>query len=520
MLKLKKLQILGFKSFCDRTELKFHGDGIAAIVGPNGCGKSNIADAISWVLGEQSAKSLRGVNMQDVIFAGTRDRKPTGMAEVSLTLIDPDQYEGVVGEPEIEILDEMPEDDWDETAIRTAAQEEVEEYTSEVQPGAIAEGEESAQAQDPNAAPSNIEAAPSESAEVQPTEAAAHSANSAVVLKIRRRKFNHNKFKKGEICVTRRLFRSGDSEYLLNGKLSRLRDVHDIFMGTGLGPESYAIIEQGRIGQILSSKPTDRRAIIEEAAGITKYKTKKRLAEARLEDAKTNLSRVNDIFDEVTRQMNSLKRQAAKAERYAKLRDEMREKLKVVLASKFALIDAEITGLEAELTTVSEDIHARTEAVTAMDTEHSERVQRGYAIDSEAKQNRENLNNISREMDRATQRRRTNEERCAELVARSAGAEAEIANTTEQLGRLEQELADNKQVLESAAADVAVAQSDLQSKQQEASAAAANLMNVEREQEQRRSGSVPAACSADPIARQERTSAAADSSTHLLSADF
>ena len=110
MLKLKKLQILGFKSFCDRTELKFPGDGIAAIVGPNGCGKSNIADAISWVLGEQSAKSLRGIHMQDVIFAGTRDRKPTGMAEVSLTLIDPEQYEGQVGEPEIEIVDEMPDD--------------------------------------------------------------------------------------------------------------------------------------------------------------------------------------------------------------------------------------------------------------------------------------------------------------------------------------------------------------------------------------------------------------------------
>ena len=110
--------------------------------------------------------------------------------------------------------------------------------------------------------------------------------------------------------VTRRLFRSGDSEYLLNGKLCRLRDIQELFMGTGLGPESYALIEQGRIGQILSSRPTDRRAIIEEAAGVTKFKTKKRLAEARLEDARQNLNRVNDIFEEVTRQMNSLKRQA------------------------------------------------------------------------------------------------------------------------------------------------------------------------------------------------------------------
>ena len=110
MLKLKKLQILGFKSFCDRTELKFHGEGIAAIVGPNGCGKSNVSDAISWVLGEQSARSLRGARMEDVIFAGTRDRKPTGMAEVSLTLIDPDIFDGdPTTAPEIDIQDEMPE---------------------------------------------------------------------------------------------------------------------------------------------------------------------------------------------------------------------------------------------------------------------------------------------------------------------------------------------------------------------------------------------------------------------------
>ena len=123
MLKLKKLQILGFKSFCDRTELKFHGDGIAAIIGPNGCGKSNIADAISWVLGEQSAKTLRGSRMEDVIFAGTRDRKPTGMAEVSLTLIDPEQYEGAdKNDPtELVLQDEMPAEDWDETEIRARA---------------------------------------------------------------------------------------------------------------------------------------------------------------------------------------------------------------------------------------------------------------------------------------------------------------------------------------------------------------------------------------------------------------
>ena len=147
MLKLKKLQILGFKSFCDRTELKFHGDGIAAIIGPNGCGKSNIADAISWVLGEQSAKTLRGSRMEDVIFAGTRDRKPTGMAEVALTLIDPEVYSGPdAHDPtEIDVQNDLPAsaDDWDEAEVRAKAAEEVERLTEEAQPG-VSDGEASA----------------------------------------------------------------------------------------------------------------------------------------------------------------------------------------------------------------------------------------------------------------------------------------------------------------------------------------------------------------------------------------
>ncbi len=143
MLKLKKLQILGFKSFCDRTELKFHGEGIAAIIGPNGCGKSNIADAISWVLGEQSAKSLRGSRMEDVIFAGTRDRNPTGMAEVSLTLIDPEIYGGpdTNAPTEIEIQDDLPtarindDENWDEAEIRAQAAAETERAVEDAQPG-------------------------------------------------------------------------------------------------------------------------------------------------------------------------------------------------------------------------------------------------------------------------------------------------------------------------------------------------------------------------------------------------
>jgi chromosome segregation protein len=481
LLKLKKLQILGFKSFCDRTELKFHGEGIAAIIGPNGCGKSNIADAISWVLGEQSAKSLRGSRMEDVIFSGTRDRNPTGMAEVSLTLIDPEIYGGPdpSAPTEIEIQDDLPmEGEWDEAEIRAQASAETERAVEEAQPGRTEEVDGEAVITD------SAESAPSSDA---PAAAAAVAVlGPQVVLKIRRRKFNQQQHHAGEISVTRRLFRSGDSEYLLNGKLCRLRDIQELFMGTGLGPESYALIEQGRIGQILSSRPTDRRAIIEEAAGITKFKTKKRLAEARLEDAKTNLHRVNDIFEEVTRQMNSLKRQASKAERYAKLRDEMRAKLRVVLASKFTQMDQEVVALDTQIQQLGEDIRQQTESVQESEAEHSERIQRGYAIEAETRQNRDRLNQIAIEGDRGKARIRTNEERCAELVVRTASAEAELAQAQNRLAALVEERDANQQLLDSAAIDLAAAQQEHDLSLQETAHAAIHLAVLESEQETHR----------------------------------
>ena len=355
MLKLKKIQILGFKSFCDRTEVTLPGQGIAVVVGPNGCGKSNILDGVSWVLGEQSAKSLRGGKMEDVIFAGSRDRKALGMAEVSLTLIDPEAYIGgpLTDEPEVVIENEL-DHDWDEDKSRQERATEVEEIIAESQPGQVIEEEVHAATtpllDDPNAP----------------------HADNAVVLKIRRRKFQKTP-QQGEMVVTRRLFRTGESEYLLNGKLCRLRDIQDIFMGTGLGPESYAIIGQERIGQLLSSKPYDRRSIIEEAAGITRFKTKKRLAELRLEQAKQNLARVNDIFEEVTRQMGSLKRQAAKAERYRSLREEMRSRLRVVLASRIAQMDAEQSKLAAEIATLGTQIDEHSQHVETLEVEQAAR---------------------------------------------------------------------------------------------------------------------------------------------------
>ena len=504
LLKLKKLQILGFKSFCDRTELKFHGEGIAAIIGPNGCGKSNIADAISWVLGEQSAKTLRGSRMEDVIFAGTRDRNPTGMAEVSLTLIDPEIYAGpdTNAPTEIEIQDELPSsemngaEDWDEAEVRAQSAAETERAVEEAQPGKTEEVEGEVAVAAPAAeAPANESSANAAAVAVTTT-------GPLVVLKIRRRKFNQQQHHAGEISVTRRLFRSGDSEYLLNGKLCRLRDIQELFMGTGLGPESYALIEQGRIGQILSSRPTDRRNIIEEAAGITKFKTRKRLAEARLEDARTNLNRINDIFEEVTRQMNSLKRQASKAERYARLRDEMRAKLRVVLASKFTQMDQESVALDAQLHQLGEEIRLQTESVHESEKEHSERTGRGYAIESETRQNRERLNQIAIEGDRGKARIRTNEERSAELMVRTASAEAELAQAQNRLTALEEERNGHQQVLDSAAADLTAAQQELALSQQETACATANLAMLEQEQESHRAAILEAVGGASNLRNQ------------------
>lgn len=228
-MRIKKLELLGFKSFKDRTVISFD-EGITGIVGPNGCGKSNIVDALVWVMGEMSAKHLRGSKMEDVIFAGSQDYAPTGMAEVSLTL----------------------ENDGGSFPVRY---------------------------------------------------------------------LNHS-----EVMVTRRLHRGGESEYYINKEACRLRDIQEIFMDTGAGSKGFSIIEQGQIGKIITSKPSERRSLIEEAAGITKFKVRKKESERKLKATDQNLVRLADIIRELKRQLDSLERQAQKAERYRKLKDELREK--------------------------------------------------------------------------------------------------------------------------------------------------------------------------------------------------
>lgn len=481
MLKLKKIQILGFKSFCDRTEVALPGHGVAIVVGPNGCGKSNILDGISWVLGEQSAKTLRGGKMEDVIFAGTRSRKPLGMAEVSITLIDPEAYQGpLLDEPEISIENELPQD-WDEDALRAESAAEVEEIIAEAQPGLVSEeqkstkkksgqgeaeisSETSAEADAEATSPEGADRGADESSEA-PTQASMQVVAPAVVLKIRRRKFQRVP-QQGEIVVTRRLFRSGESEYLLNGKLCRLRDIQDIFMGTGLGPESYAIIGQERIGQILNSKPHDRRALIEEAAGITRFKNRKRLAELRLEQAKQNLARVNDIFEEVTRQMASLKRQAAKAERYGTVRDELRTRLRVVLASKLGQMDTEQAALSTEIAETTARIEERAGQVEELDQRHASHQSQGYALDEQAKVAQQQVSQSAVELERVTAREQANRERLVELERRGEQATNEQQQMRQQLEATAAERESQRGFLQTAEEEAASFRAQAQASQQ------------------------------------------------------
>ncbi len=399
MLKLRKVELLGFKSFCERTQITFSGNGITCIVGPNGCGKSNIVDAVSWVLGEQSHKLLRAERMSDCIFNGTAKRPPLGLSEVLLTLVDPELTEAAA-----KVLDAV-----EEASPAPAAEDAGAEIPGD--PTAVT----SADAEGLGAMEVSKPVKPWKKRAEKP---AIH-------------------MKPGEVVIGRRLYRSGQSEYLINGRVARLRDIQELFMGMGLGPDTYAIIEQGRIGQILNSKPMDRRAIIEEAAGVTMYKTKRRLAEAKLEASKVNLARVNDILVEVEKQLASLKRQASKARRYAELREQMRGLLRSVLASKARELDFEAERLEAALREAAGAEERETHRVRGLETDQERLSARTYELDGELRQTQNWLGQAALELDRAENRIVFNREQAAQLAARSEQLAAEIEQAEMQTKQLE-----------------------------------------------------------------------------------
>jgi chromosome segregation protein len=482
LLKLRKVEIVGFKSFCERTVVTFSGSGTTCIVGPNGCGKSNVVDAISWVLGEQSHKSLRAERMADCIFNGTTKRPPLGLAEVTITMEDPELAEAARFVLENVASDSAP-DSVPFVAENSAASTDATETLS----------------LDPAQVPETQQLTTEGLAEI-PAEPEG---------KFKKKKKVADKpvlaMKPGEVVVSRRLYRSGQSEYLINGRVGRLRDIQEMFMGVGLGPDSYAIIEQGRIGLILSTKPMERRAIIEEAAGVTKFKTKKRLAEAKLESSKVNLSRVNDILVEVEKQLGSLKRQAAKARRYSEIRDQMRGIVRQMLAGKARELDAEAERIAKQLKELTASELQRATAIQQQEGEQDRLNQRIYELDAEIRQNQNVLNLTTLEVDRSENRIAFNRQRAEELTGRHTQVHAELEQATAQAAECESRTASQIQAVtllreesgkiaacvdelsirsESRASQITAAEARIETLRRTASEAGESLLRLHGEQKQ------------------------------------
>ncbi|MDB6020653.1 MAG: smc [Pedosphaera sp.] len=344
---LKNLTVLGFKSFANKTSLNFQ-PGVTAIVGPNGCGKSNVSDAIRWVLGEQSAKALRGGEMADVIFNGTDGRKPLGMAEVSLTI-------GGVDDEHL-----------------TAA---------------------------------GVEVA-----------------------------YN-------EVTVTRRVFRDGGSEYFINKTPCRLKDVQQLFMGTGVGRTSYSIMAQGNITQILSSKPEDRRMIFEEAAGITKFKAQKKESLRKLEYTEQNLLRVADLIREVKRQIGSLQRQAGKARRYKQLMMELQHLDTQLARHQFDVLQAEINERQTSAEKLREEIEVSSAAVLQREDEITQLRSDLSTLEHQISEMQQRGLELKSQIERQESRIQYNGERLSELTAQNTQALGDITQAEERHLAAEQELA-------------------------------------------------------------------------------
>jgi len=339
---LKSLTLHGFKSFADKTHFEFH-KGVTGIVGPNGCGKSNVVDAIRWVLGETSAKALRGDEMADVIFNGTDKRKPVGLAEVVLTMADCEQSLGV----------------------------------------------------------------------------------------------DYN-----EVAICRRVFRDGRSEYRLNGTVCRLKDINDLFSGTGIGRQAYSIMAQGQIDMLLSSKPEDRRMVFEEAAGITKFKGQKKEALRKLEYTEANLLRVADIIAEVKRQMGSLQRQANKARRYQTLLDDVRM-LDTHLAHKhYSEFSAEKAESENHVRMMTEQLDQLQTRLQATETEAHETREAYHAVESQINQLRQQSQELRSQVQSAEGRIGFNNERAEELQGRIRQNEEQIEQGQQHLDQQRREMAD------------------------------------------------------------------------------
>ena len=470
MFKLQRLEITGFKSFADYTEVVFTGSGITAVVGPNGCGKSNVSDSIAWVLGEQKAKSLRGEDMKDVVFQGTSKRKASGMAEVVLHLIRDESFVASE-ESELENIDESLSV-LDEKAIDLEAIEEQSALSSEHLAVSIQSngfhGEET---------------------EVERIQAAQVGSVQTVEKKVKSKRHWRSRafaldFAPGEaVSVTRRLYLSGESEYLLNGKTCRLRDIQDLFAGTGLSGSHYALIEQGRIGQILSAKPSDRRGLIEEAAGISKFRTRQRAAETRLESAKTNLRRISDIVEEIDKQANSLRRQSAKTRRYKTLREDYRYTIRQTFSAEGKFLSESVENLEAKLKKAEKIERGVFWEVAEKDDAVREATTNARRAEENLAEIRARHSENALERDRNAREKQYKIEQIAVLKQRAAALKGEIGGSAQRFKMLSTELERLKKESQTERAEAEKTELVLREAENKYQAKSAELKKIETELE-------------------------------------
>jgi chromosome segregation protein len=469
-MRIKRVEIIGFKSFCDRAVVNI-GESITGVVGPNGCGKSNIVDAIRWCMGEQSAKHLRGKAMEDVIFAGSESRGPAPMAEVSLTFDD-------VGfsHERLELARNSDEAET-ERALDGLAPEEAVEPPAEGEVPQVAADQEK---------PVTIvhEQAVWVDAEGKPIPTPQDEV--ATLLADQPPAFDFARYT--EVTITRRLYRDGTSQYFINKTPCRLRDITDFFLGTGVGTKAYAIIEQGRIGQIVSSRPQDRRAIIEEAAGITKFKVKKKAAEKKLEQTRQNLMRVSDIVSELDKRMGTLRRQAQKAERYRKYKSELKDIELWKASHRWLELHAEDKRTAESLGETRTSLEDTRGAWTAKDAHViAERAELSveerrlvgvqehvYELDNRIRLGESKIGFERREAD--------------ELDTRFATARQEIDEITAQRERGQAELATRREELEGLASEVERESAEVSAREQAASDARQRLSDLQRDLDGARAG--------------------------------
>ncbi len=441
---------------------------------------SNVADSIAWVLGEQRIKHLRGTEMKDVIFQGSRNRQPSGMAEVVLHMLRDEMIEH---EPDVDDIDSALEeiDDHAVSVEEAVSSDSPAEVAPALAPPSEATGE------------SDVDAQAVDSTHQVPAEPGTAISTPATTKPHGKRHWRPSRlaleFAPGEqVSITRRLYRSGESEYLLNNRPCRLRDIQDLFSGTGLSGAHYAIVEQGRIEQILSAKPMDRRTIIEEAAGITKFRVRQRAAEARLESARANLSRISDIVSEIERQVGSLRRQAAKARRYRVLREELRELLRRMYVAEEHSLAALLEETRVRLQEAGDRERLMVEQLSAHEEEARRATQEARAFEDKLAEARAVAAEAVLQRDRRMRERTYQEEQAAALAKRQIDVESEIravrarlADVEAECERLREEDADLRVASEESALSLQSAEEDYAGRLAEVSTAEAEIERARAE---------------------------------------